>query len=187
MAMSSTGRKDAFAAVYMRYFKAVYSYYFKMLGGNISESEELTQDLFLKLYRLRESYDSKWSFKTWMWSSARNLLIDRWRKKQMKHLEDMTAYNQSIDDIVEDSNDGPLEELVKRTDREFLHDSLSKLKPHYKEAMILWIEEVGFIDMASIMGRSEQACKNLVQRAKRDLLKEISGSISEGEVYERTI
>ena len=64
-----------------QYLKPVYRFVFGLVGEE-AVAEDLTQDVFIKVWKKIKSYNSKYSFKTWLFAVARNTAIDYLRKKK---------------------------------------------------------------------------------------------------------
>ena len=70
--------------------------------GSASDAEDLTQDVFLKLYKNLSSFDTqKGSFQTWITTLARNLLVDHFRRTRLDRATD------SLDATFDGEDDGP--------------------------------------------------------------------------------
>ena len=76
------GNQDAFAELVNTYQNAVYNLCYRMLGER-TESEDATQEAFLRAYLNMDRYDPARSFKTWVLSIASNHCIDRLRKRRL--------------------------------------------------------------------------------------------------------
>lgn len=76
----ATGNDDAFAALIRRHQTPLLNF-FRRLGAH-TESEDLVQDVFLRLYRYRDRYVHNAKFTTFLYTLARHVWADRWRKLQ---------------------------------------------------------------------------------------------------------
>lgn len=77
----SSGEPWAFAEVDAAYRKPIFSFVLKRVK-NREISEELTQEVLLKCYRFRDSYDPAQSLPAWLWTIARNALTDWFRRER---------------------------------------------------------------------------------------------------------
>jgi len=80
MGKTRAGDHDAFAVLIRRHQSPLLNF-FRRLGAN-NESEDLVQDVFLRLYRYRDRYRHKAKFTTFLYTLARHVWADRWRKLQ---------------------------------------------------------------------------------------------------------
>ncbi len=75
------GDPDAFRALYDRYDRALTSFFYKMCYDHAA-AEDLKQETFLKIFRARARYRPEATFRTFLYTVARNLWIDRYRSRK---------------------------------------------------------------------------------------------------------
>ena len=143
---------------------------------DINTAEELCEDTFVKIAVNKPKFDSRSSFKTFLYTIARNTAVDYLRKHKV-HI--------SIDDIGEqNSGERSLEEEYLREERKIaVHRALDKLKPAYRQ--VLWLtyfEELSNKETAVVMRKSVHSIETLVYRARNALKKQLE---TEGFVYEK--
>ena len=80
MTQTRSGDESAFAALIRRYQIPLLNF-FRRLGAN-NESEDLVQEVFVRLYRYRDRYEHRAKFTTFLYTLARHVWADRWRKLQ---------------------------------------------------------------------------------------------------------
>lgn len=163
------GNQDAFAELVYSFQDAVYNLCYRMLGER-TESEDATQEAFIRAYLNLHRYDPARSFKTWLLSIASNHCIDRLRKRRMKWL--------SLDDPLPSeaalaiSSDEPTpEETALRTERgRLIQDLLDDLAPDYRAAVVLryWYD-YSYIEIAETLETTESAIKSRLFRARQML------------------
>lgn len=69
-----------FSQVYTTYKDKLYSYVFYRTGNNADVAEDIVSDVFLKAYKNFDSYNDKYALSTWLYTIAKNTLIDHYRK-----------------------------------------------------------------------------------------------------------
>ena len=79
---------QCFEVIYMRYREDVMSYVSYLIYDK-NKVEEITHDVFLKVFRFNEKYDHSFKFKTWLYTLARNTSIDIMRKTQDLRFDDL--------------------------------------------------------------------------------------------------
>jgi RNA polymerase sigma factor (sigma-70 family) len=165
--MTKTAEDDqkSFCVLYERYKERIFQYLVWNTGSK-ARSEELMQDVFLKIYLNRRQYRPQ-SFKGWIYTIARNILIDWSRKKTERLFENEESYEKyAVEDLLEVD-----EALILRQNKKELLEAIEDLSPRLKEAITLWMtEEWSTEEMAEILQCSAQAVKNLIHRAKRELV-----------------
>src|ERR1051326_6397167 len=77
------GEEAAFTELVGKYKTPVHSFVYRMLG-DADEADDVTQEVFIKLYRTADLYQPQAKFTTWMFAIANNLATDRLRKRQRR-------------------------------------------------------------------------------------------------------
>ena len=139
--------------------------------GNRTESEDLAQDVFLRVYRTLASYRSAHGgFATWATSVTRNLLIDHYRRTKRDRVTD------SLDDampVVENK-----ESAARRPDQQALlgelsaqvQNALTKLSPELREAVILRdLQQLEYAEIQSVLAVPEGTVKSRINRGRIEL------------------
>jgi RNA polymerase sigma-70 factor (ECF subfamily) len=156
----ASGNKRAFGSLYERYADAIYRYILFQVGGNKHDAEDLTEDVFLRAFKMvLKNRKKNASFKALVYRIAHNLVIDRYRthKKSV-----------SIDQIEELSDGNPHPENVMQTKElsEELAEAVSQLKPKMQKVIILrFVAGANTSETAEIMGISESYVRVLQYRA----------------------
>ncbi|MBR6370521.1 MAG: RNA polymerase sigma factor [Bacteroidaceae bacterium] len=80
---------DTFRTLYLEHGQRAQGFFLRMTGFDRELARDLTQDLFMRLWTSRESYDSGRSFRTWMFSIAYNMLKNEYRRRMtvMEYME----------------------------------------------------------------------------------------------------
>src|SRR4051812_43628713 len=81
LAQFRSGNEEAYAKLYHRFRRPILRYVKSRLS-NQAIAEEVTQDIFMKVHRFRESYNEEYAFSTWLWTIARNTIADYLRGVQ---------------------------------------------------------------------------------------------------------
>lgn len=136
--------------------------------NNISEAEELMEETFFKLAYKKPQYSGKSSFKTWLYSIARNLAIDSLRKRK-----GYTAV--SVDECAAVPGNTDVEEdYIKEERKVTIHRAISRLKDDYRQVVCLvYLEGFTNAEAATIMKKSNRQITNLLYQAKRALKDEL--------------
>lgn len=145
--------------------------------GNYSVSEELTQEVFLKVYQNLSSFRfSGGTFRNWMMRVGRNLIIDHYRAhKKEKHV----AGSEELEALDFQERSGmptPDEALRANRDAERIYRSLGTLSIELKEAVVLRdIEGYSYREMAEMLEIPEGTVKSRINRGRIELAKALSG------------
>jgi RNA polymerase sigma-70 factor, ECF subfamily len=170
--------KDAFVLFYDEYFDKIYRYiYFKV--GNKEEAEDLTSAFFAKLWNIvREGkIGNPLTFKSFVYTLARNLIIDHYRKTSQSSIQYIdNNVDGSEDDGFNDKNELRDEKinLELSLDREFavekIKQELLNLKDEYREIIILrYMEQLSIDETARATGKTKSNVRVLTHRALKAL------------------
>lgn len=152
----------AFRKLYERLNEKLYRFIFYIvLNENIAQ--EITHEAFLALYDKRKMYRSDYQVSTWLWTIARNKAYDYTKKRKEGHIDDELLAIIPNDDL------SVLQKLAQEASSETIRDALAKLPDSQRDAILLWMDDYNTKEMAEIMGKSEQAVKNLINRGKNKL------------------
>ena len=119
--------------------------YLLFVTGNREIAEDLFQDVWMRVLTRGTQFNGKARFETWLFTIARNLVIDHRRKKTMTSLEELID-NGSDDDRpisfeVADHQPSPLEQVRSVEDREKIAAALLQLDTLYREVLVLRFHE----------------------------------------------
>jgi RNA polymerase sigma-70 factor (ECF subfamily) len=84
MSFASKGDKKAFEEIYDRYQLRIKLFFRKALWNDTELAEDLSQELFIKVIKNLKKYDSRRSFKTWLYSMANNMCKNEYRHRDVK-------------------------------------------------------------------------------------------------------
>jgi RNA polymerase sigma-70 factor, ECF subfamily len=172
------GDVDSFAPIYARFRKPILKFVLKQVR-TVDVAEELTQDIFLKLYQHRKSYNPAYEFSTWLWTIARNTVFDFLRQTQsnisitdqqlQKDREHLTPTPAGFEPYsVATAESIIIEELEKGK----LMKLMASLSTKQKEAIFLRIvKKFSYKEISHSMDLSLSAVKSLINRAKSTLVK----------------
>jgi len=130
-------------------------------------SEDLVQDVFLRIIKYRHTFRSEAPFAAWMYQLARNVSADYFRKWKEQPLDEGYAERQP------DTDPGPSESLQLREEHEMLKQALGQLSPEKREVLILSrFQELKYEDIGKILDCPVGTVKARVHFALKDLRKE---------------
>ena len=160
MARYADGDADAFGELFRRFEPRAFAY-FARRTGSAERSQDLYQELFLRVHRARDRYDAQRPFAPWFFQIAQRLLVDDIRRAHRAHevpLEDP-----------ERADGHPGSEEVAG-DRELLGQALAALSREERYVLVLSkLEGVGYRELAARLGKSAAAVRKLASRATRRL------------------
>ena len=182
------GDAQAWQALVLAQHRRIYSICYRFTGS-ATDAEDLTQDVFLKLYRNLESFDSlKGSFQTWITTLTRNLLVDHFRRTRLDRATD------SIHASFDGDEDGPTlaDRLADKRPSQEQHvaglelrarvqAALKQISPELREAVILRdLEDMDYKEIAQVLNIPEGTVKSRISRGRGELarlLQRIEGQV----------
>ena len=144
------------------------SLYINSIVNNICEAEELMQETFVKIAIKKPGFNCKYTFKTWLYTIARNCAYD--------YLRHRSRYaDLSVDECfyLTDEIDIERNYLIEEQKIE-LHKAVRRIKPDYSQVLyLMYFEDFKTDDIARIMHKSKSQIKDLIYRAKKSLKSEL--------------
>ena len=171
-ASAGSGRDAGeFGRLYEQYLTGVYQYVLYRVGERTT-AEDLTSDIFNKALSNFPRYNpEKASFASWIFSIARNTVIDYYRK----HARESKLRNDTVPDVPSRTNT-PEEEAALSENADKLRESLLKLNQNEQELISLkFSSSMTNREIARISGLSESNVGTMLSRAIRKLRDEFAG------------
>lgn len=157
--------------------RRIYAICYRFTGSS-TDAEDLTQDVFLKLYRNLASFDAqKGSFQTWITTLARNLLVDHFRRTRMERVSD--SLDASFDgeensptmaDRLADKRPTQEQQVAGFELKSQIQNALKQLSPELREAVILRdLEDMDYKEIAQVLHIPEGTVKSRISRGRGEL------------------
>lgn len=163
------GENWAFNEIYRRFLKPIQAYVGTRIP-NETVAQEVTQDIFLKVFRFSASYRFGFAFTTWLWTIARNTVTD-FRKRRLIE-QSPQLQQESWVPAEEAPTFHPGADIVaeRRTIRKTLFRLTRALSPLQRR--ILWMRvvvQLPYQEIAKRLDTTAAAARSLVHRAKAEL------------------
>lgn len=166
---AAAGHTDAWETIVDRYGERIYNVALQFAPSR-DEAEDLTQDVFLKLYRNLRRYRGDVPFAGWILRVSRNLCIDRYRSRRRER-----AHTVVSDELLETlpSSDDPEVTAHRRRRYEAVHQALADMEEEHAESVLLkdlqgWsLEEVAVyhdVPVGTVKSRLHRARRELAER-----------------------
>jgi len=163
---------SVFHEIYEKYHQDVYQFIFYMVKDR-ELAEDLVQEVYIRVLKSYDKFQGKSSIKTWMFSIARNVTIDHYRKQRKERLKNfITLAKEENLDILRDERPIP-EEIVLHNDMvRLLYKCLDHCTIDQRTVLIArFIQELSIQETAEILGWSESKVKTTQHRALKTLKK----------------
>ena len=166
----AAGENSAWEALLRVYTRKIYNLCYRFTGRGV-EAEDLTQEVFIKVFQTLRSYDAaQGSFSTWLHRVARNHLVDHYRRTKKDRV------TSSIEDDLRTIEEkpgpgaGPAGHVEARERKELLQGALEKLSPDMREAVILRdLHDLDYDEVAQVLGVPTGTVKSRINRGRLEL------------------
>lgn len=171
------GDATAWEEIVQRYHRRIYNICYRFAGSG-DDAQDLTQEVFIKMYRTLNSYDvERGAFMTWVTTMTRNLLVDHFRKTKQDRITDSLDSAPSehedampLSEQIQDTGAAPDARVQKRETGETVHRALQKLSPELREAVILRdLQDMDYKDIAQVLKVPEGTVKSRINRGRAEL------------------
>ena len=168
-----SGDQDAWGQIVRQHWRKVFNVAYKFTGKH-DEAEDLTQDIFVKIFRSLHTFDRRANFQTWLISISRNLCIDHYRSVR----KERETISRDIDSremgTATRSEPGPLAGIEREDQRALLRLALNQLAPTLRSAVLLRdIKELSYQEIASMLDLPEGTVKSRINRGRTELARQI--------------
>lgn len=154
---------QAFCRVYDRFYRPIFKYVIQRVSYP-EVAEEVTQEIFLKAYRFRETYRSSHAVSTWLWTIARNTICD-WKRKHgaIGMLESAGA---SCEEFPAQAPDAEASLISRGRRRELLRKIRGLSRLQRKVIRMRALHQLSYAEIADALGLSMDSVKCSIYRAK---------------------
>jgi RNA polymerase sigma-70 factor (ECF subfamily) len=162
---SAAGDTTAFEELYRRHFRRVYALCLRMMG-NPDQAEDLTQDVFIQLFKKIGSFRGDSAFTTWLHRMTVNQVLMHFRKRSTK--SELTSGDDETPDQIVKGTENP--NAMPVIDRIALEKAVEQLPPGYRTVFILHdVEGYEHEEIARMLGVAEGTSKSQLHKARLKL------------------
>jgi RNA polymerase sigma-70 factor (ECF subfamily) len=166
------GDQIAWETIVRQHWRKVFNVAYKFVGKH-DEAEDLTQDIFLKIFRSLHTFDRRANFQTWLISVSRNLCIDHYRSVR----KERQTINRDVDpgDLTPASRDVSAYAALEQQDRVvLLRAAMQQLPETLRTAVMLRdICELTYQEIADQLHLPEGTVKSRINRGRTELARQI--------------
>jgi RNA polymerase sigma-70 factor (ECF subfamily) len=165
---------EAFTEIVERYKDRVHWLVRRMVGG--ANDEDITQEVFLRVYQAIDRFQGRSSFRTWLYRIARNLCVTELKKRDAhgRHLSIDEEGEEKVHWLLPDSPGGLEAEIERRDLSEKVQALIGRLPEGYRTVLTLfYLQQVRYEEIADIMDIPLGTVKTHIHRARlrlRDLI-----------------
>jgi RNA polymerase sigma-70 factor, ECF subfamily len=166
------GDQVAWELIVRQFWRKVFNVAYKFVGKH-DEAEDLTQDIFLKIFKSLDTFDRRANFQTWLISISRNLCIDHYRSVR----KERETIDRDVDanELTPPSKEPGAVALLEQRDRVMLlRQALSELPETLRTAVLMRdIQELSYQEIADKLRLPEGTVKSRINRGRTELARQI--------------
>jgi RNA polymerase sigma-70 factor, ECF subfamily len=175
------GNKHAFEVLIHRHQRSVLNFIFRFMG-NRSDAEDLTQEVFLRIWKAAGTYKSEAKFTTWLYRITTNLCLNKQHAIRIRrlfaksHAQEQRWDSKDAFSIGENTESKtPEDHLIDSEQSAHLLNAIHTLPTSQRIAIVLKIyDEMSYQEISQIMDRSISAVDSLLIRAKKNLRRKLT-------------
>ncbi len=181
------GNQAAFDRLYAKYLPRVLALITHLMGHS-RHTEDLAQEVFLRMYRARRSYEAGAKFSTWLFTIVNNVVSNArrslLRRREINLSVEATGGN-PLETLGRDTRYGTPERAAERKElRELVRGGVNQLSDRQRAAVSLCdFQGLTYTGVADAMGTSPDAAKSLIHRARGSLRKMLQPHARGGELF----
>ena len=166
------GDQLAWEQIVKQYWRKVFNVAYKFVGKH-DAAEDLTQDIFLKIFKSLDTFDRRANFQTWLISISRNLCIDHYRSvRKERETIDRDVDAAALAPAAADAS--PVAALEQRDRVTLLKQALAALPDTLRTAVLMRdIQELSYQEIADRLRLPEGTVKSRINRGRTELARQI--------------
>jgi RNA polymerase sigma-70 factor (ECF subfamily) len=158
---------SAWEQIVSRYRRRVFHVSYKFTG-RLADAEDLTQEIFLKVFKSLDKFNRDADFSTWLSSVARNYCIDRYRARRRERevvVDDLLAF-----DLAPAASGNPHRALEESDRAAFLREGIRELPSKLREAVLARdLQGLSYQEMVIALDCPEGTVKSRINRGREEL------------------
>ena len=173
-----TGDQSAFDYLVQKYRRPMVSFMYRM-ARNAAAAEDLAQEVFLRVYRSRETYEASAKFTTWLYRIATNLAVNHARDTRHERPEMQVSLDEPDEETgttfeVPDASLNAEQQIVRRERMLAIRKKVEALPEQQRLAVIMHkYQQMDYKQIADVLKKSESATKSLLFRAYETLREQL--------------
>jgi RNA polymerase sigma-70 factor, ECF subfamily len=174
MVKIANGDEYAFQLLVERHQTSLLNLIYRFLGGDRTKSQDLAQEVFLRVWQAARTYEAKAKFTTWLYRIAANICLNELkasRRKKWLRFFQVERDEQSLgDEDLSNGSPSPEDLLLSRERSRQITSALQSLPENQRMALILKkYDDLSYEEIARILVCSVSAVESLMVRAKKNL------------------
>ncbi|MGH9665092.1 MAG: sigma-70 family RNA polymerase sigma factor [Bryobacteraceae bacterium] len=185
------GHEGAYETLVLRYQQPVYNLVYRLMEDP-SDTSDIVQEVFLKVFRNIGSFRGQSSLKTWLYRIAVNEAHNhrRWfnrHRRQETAIDDDERDTRSYQETLHDPGRSPFDLALNRETQVLIEDALAQLNPNFRAAVVLRdIEDLSYEEIAEVLQLSIGTVKSRILRGREALRKQLLGRLESSQARQWT-
>jgi RNA polymerase sigma-70 factor (ECF subfamily) len=172
LVMLTLENQNYFAFIIQRYEGKLLSY-IRRISNLGEESEDVLQEVFIKVYQNLNGFDPKLKFSSWIYRITHNQVISNYRKNKARPLGSILDLEEGMLENIADEFD-LLGMIEQKNLRENIFKVLDKMDQKYKEVLVLkFLEEKDYKEISDILKKPMGTVASMINRAKKQFQEEL--------------
>jgi RNA polymerase sigma-70 factor, ECF subfamily len=170
------GEQQAFAQLVTRFHRRIYASAFRLVG-NAAEAEDLSQEIFLRVYQNLSSYDRAMPLSPWLCRIACNTVLNHLKRRALAVVPINIMINgEEQTRPIADTRADPENALINRGREDRLQQAILSLPENYRLAFTLkYVEDFTAEEIAEVMQIPRNTIKTWLVRARENLRIKLAG------------
>ena len=161
------GDRQALNILIKRYLTPIFNFTLGYVRDEVA-AEDLTQEIFVKVWKKIKSFDKKYKFKNWLYAVAKNTCLDYFKKNKEITFSDISpaADDLFFENLIQEASASPQVEIESSQEAEMVNSAVDKLPEKYKTAVKLYYHGgYNFREIAEMIKTSIDTVKSRNRRA----------------------
>lgn len=180
MVRFQNGDDNAFDELIEKFKGSVFNYVLRQVG-NEADAEDIAQNVFVQVYKSAPKYKPTAKFTTWLFTIARNLCLNEFRRRgrhPLQSLDGMSAEGEDGDAIpvqmADASAPSPTAQTLENERKRQIQAAIQALPENQRTALLLYCyEDLPYEEIARVLDTSVSATKSLIHRARLTLKEQL--------------
>ncbi|NIP29602.1 MAG: sigma-70 family RNA polymerase sigma factor [Candidatus Dadabacteria bacterium] len=178
------GDDTAFSEILRRYYNRILNYVYRYTN-NRETSEDLTQEIFMRVHRSVKNYRPEAKFSTWLYKIATNLCLTEVATRARKHTSSLDEIQENLGSLEDEKSLDQADVRYRKEIKEIIFEAMNNLSENERSAIMLCkYEQLSYEEVAQTLDCTVGAVKTYVYRGRMKLIEKLKPYLDEVEMDE---
>jgi RNA polymerase sigma-70 factor (ECF subfamily) len=179
-----SGDDSAFSEILKRYYNKILNYVYRYTN-NRETSEDLTQEIFMRVHRSVKNYRPEAKFSTWLYKIATNLCLTEVTTRAKKYASSLDEIQENVGSLEDEKSVDQLHVIYRKEIKNIIFDAMNTLSEKERSAIMLCkYEQLSYDEVAETLDCTVGAVKTYVYRGRMKLIDKLKPYLAEVEMDE---